>query len=254
MSVLSFLQEQASQAVLSKRENLSIQRSIDALSRRLTEAFGPEIQEQLRFGSSTRDTILPRSMDEHSDVDYMVVFKSEGLTPQTYLDRLKRFALTNYPKASIKQSFPTIVLELNHIKFELVPALKAFWYDYKIAGPEGSWRGCSPSSFRGELTERNQACHSLLKPTIRLLKLWNAKRGYVYESYLLEKQVVDSSYAFCSNLSQYFFKAIDDLESTGIDWKDGHVRNAKAAIKEVRRLEEGGNSAAAETLVRTLFS
>jgi len=253
MAVLSYLQVLSSQAILSKREMLSIQRSIDALHRRLTADVGSVVQEQLRFGSSTRGTILPRSMDEHSDIDYMVVFKSDGATPQTYLDRLKRFALANYPSAYIKQSFPTIVLELNHIKFDLVPALRSFWHDYKIAGPEGSWRGCSPSGFRSELTERNQSCHALLKPTIRLLKLWNAKHGYVFESYLLEKQVVNNLYPFCSNLREYFFKAIDDLEKTGIGWKDEHIRYAKAAINEVRRLEEGGKSAEAEALVSSLF-
>lgn len=52
--------------------------------------FNPSIIEGFKFGSFTRKTILPRSVDEKSDVDYMVVFADGGeYTPQTYLDRLK---------------------------------------------------------------------------------------------------------------------------------------------------------------------
>src|SRR5260370_9100413 len=49
------------------------------------------IAQHFRFGSSTRGTILPRSMDEQSDIDYMVVFSDGSATPQTYLNRLKSF-------------------------------------------------------------------------------------------------------------------------------------------------------------------
>lgn len=253
MSVLSFLQEQASQAILSKRETSFIERSLATLQTRLAQSFGPEIEEQLRFGSSTRGTILPRSMDAHSDIDYLVVFKDDGVMPQAYLDRLKRFALANYPKAAIKQSFPTVVLELNHIKFELVPALRSPDYDYRIAGREGCWQGSNPKRFNGRLTERNNDCGALLKPALRLLKLWNAKHGYVYESYLLEKSATGNWYPFCSNLRHYFFEAIDDLKYTGVGWKDEHIRKAKAAIKEARSLEAAVSSAAAEKVVRELF-
>ena len=83
------------------------------------------IEEKFNFGSYTRVTILQRKADEESDVDYMVVFdNSNNYTPQTFLDRLKRFAETKYSTSEIYQSSPTIVLELNNIKFELVPAYK----------------------------------------------------------------------------------------------------------------------------------
>jgi Second Messenger Oligonucleotide or Dinucleotide Synthetase domain len=91
MSVITYLQGRASAAVLSGDEEKSINTSIATIKSRLTSHFGTGLSEQFRFGSSTRGTILPRSMDEHSDIDYMVVFSDSGFTPQTYLDRIKRF-------------------------------------------------------------------------------------------------------------------------------------------------------------------
>ena len=42
-----------------------------------------------RFGSLDASIDLPRSMDERSDIDYMIVFSENNATPQTYLNRLK---------------------------------------------------------------------------------------------------------------------------------------------------------------------
>ncbi|MBJ6911581.1 hypothetical protein JG661_20150, partial [Vibrio cholerae] len=73
MTVLSHLNSVSSSAVLSTAEIDSINRSIATLEARLTSYFGSDIKSKFRFGSSTRGTILPRSMDGKSDIDYMVV-------------------------------------------------------------------------------------------------------------------------------------------------------------------------------------
>lgn len=130
MSVLSYLQKRASDGVLSGDEKTSVNTSISTLKSRLGYHFTSGLKEHFRFGSSTRDTILPRSMDEHSDIDYMVVFSEGGYAPQTYLDRLRRFVDAYYSTSEVKQSSPTIVLQLNHIKFDLVPALAELWSGY----------------------------------------------------------------------------------------------------------------------------
>ena len=70
MSVITYLQDRAKAAVLSGAEETSINTSISTIKSRLTSHFGNGLSEQFRFGSSTRGTILPRSMDEHSDIDY----------------------------------------------------------------------------------------------------------------------------------------------------------------------------------------
>jgi len=85
MSVLGYLQKRASDAVLSGTEKDSVNKSIATLQARLNLYFTSTVSQHFRFGSSTRDTILPRFMDEKSDIDYMVVFSEVGYNPQTYL-------------------------------------------------------------------------------------------------------------------------------------------------------------------------
>ena len=75
LSVLSYLTQRASDAVLNGTEKTSIDKSITTLKSRLDVYFGDKLKTHFRFGSSTRGTILPRSLDEHSDIDYMLVFK-----------------------------------------------------------------------------------------------------------------------------------------------------------------------------------
>jgi hypothetical protein len=101
MSVITYLEKRASDAVLSSNEQVSINTSINTIKVRLDSYFSKGIKEQFRFGSSTRGTILPRAMDGNSDIDYMIVFFEGGYTPQTYLDRLKRFAATYYSSSEI---------------------------------------------------------------------------------------------------------------------------------------------------------
>lgn len=79
MSVLSFLTDTASSAVLSTAEQSLITTSISTLQTRLGQHFSSGvIKQHFRFGSSTRGTILPRSMDERSDIDYMIVFSENN--------------------------------------------------------------------------------------------------------------------------------------------------------------------------------
>lgn len=97
MSVNTYLSNCASDLVLSSSEKESITTSINTLETRLTSYFGSNIKENFKFGSYTRETILPRKVDEDSDIDYMIVFdNSNNYKPQTFLDRLKRFAEAKY--------------------------------------------------------------------------------------------------------------------------------------------------------------
>lgn len=212
MTVLTFLTSTASDAVLSAEETNSINTSIDTLSTRLASYFQSQnitIQQELKFGSSTRDTILPRHMDERSDIDYMIVFDS-GYQPQTYLGRLDRFANLCYPSSEIYQKSPTIVLNLNHIKFELVPAIQTSWStDYQIPNGANDWMSTNPNDFNQQLITKNQAHAYLIKPTIRLVKYWNAKSDYPFQSYLLEKWISELTFPSCLlrsyNQKDYFF-------------------------------------------------
>ena len=254
MTVLSYLTRTAALAILPDAELESIRVSIATVQSRLTSMFGSKVAGQFRFGSSTRGTNLPRRLDEHSDIDYMVVFSDGGLTPQAYLDRLRRFAETYYSSSSIKQAAPTIVLELNHIKFDLVPALKSWWAGYSIPDGRGGLMTTDPNDFNEVLTRKNNNCGSAIKPTIRLVKMWNAANGNVFESFMLEKWIVEHSYWMCSNVRDYVFQVFDNLSMTGTQWRDERIRRAKQLVSQARSYESMGAVAAAEFEIAKVFS
>lgn len=255
MSVLSHLERRASDAVLGN-EKESINKSISTLQTRLDAYFVGKLKTHIRFGSSTRGTILPRSMDEHSDIDYMVVFNNDDSVPQTYLDRLKRFAENYYGKSEIYQSSPTIVLELNHIKFDLVPAKTSWLSGYKIPNRYGGWIDTDPNDFNSKLEEKNKNNSSLIKPTIRLAKYWNATNGYVYDSFTFEKWIVDLWFWNCANQKDYFFTVIDKLpmESESTQWRKDKISRAKNIVAQVKEYERQGMSASAELEIKKLIA
>lgn len=108
MTVLSHLKSVSNNAVLSSTEKESINTSIATLEKRLGYYFPNEIYKKFKFGSSTRGTILPRSMDSNSDIDFMIVFNDGGYKPARYLNKLKNFVNKYYSTSEIYQSSPTI--------------------------------------------------------------------------------------------------------------------------------------------------
>lgn len=179
---------------MTAREIESIEVSLRVLGSRLSSTFSGELSAHFVFGSASRGTMLPRSFDDNSDVDYMVVWRDAGFRPQTYLDRLKRFVESSYSKSEVWQSSPTIVLELNHIKFELVPALRSSDSLFIPWGPD-NWRTTDPSGFSKRLDVLDRARNGLIRPTVRIAKTWNAKAGRVFESFDLEQRVAAMSFS-----------------------------------------------------------
>ena len=217
MTVNSYLSNLVSNLVLSSDEKSSINTSISTLEYRLELFFGNDIVEKFKFGSSTRDTILPRKADSNSDIDYMIVFNNDNnYQPQTYLNQLKRFAEKYYQTSEIHQSSPTNVLELNHIKFELVPAYKS-GFGYYIPNKSNGWMYTNPNDINSNLKNANINNGSKIKPVIRLLKHWNISKAYRhYESYGLEKKLVSSlqnSYFTCTSYSDYVLAAFNVLKN-----------------------------------------
>ncbi|WP_250510623.1 nucleotidyltransferase [Caballeronia sp. GACF4] len=256
MSVISYLDGRANQAVLSALEEASINISIQTIGNRLTSYFGTNISKQFRFGSSTRATILPRSMDEHSDIDYMVVFSDSGYTPQTYLDRLKRFADFHYSSSDIKQSSPSIVLQLNHIKFDLVPALSRYpWGGFQIPNGPNLWQDTDPYDFNATITAKNAAEHYRFKPAVRLLKFWNATNGYVFDSFSLEKYAAGLNYYGAYNVAGYLYTMINNLGVGYMEaqWRKDRVERAKQLVTSVRQYEAAGLYQVAETEVKKII-
>jgi predicted nucleotidyltransferase len=210
MTVNSHLTSTASELVLSSDENSSIKTSISTLPSRLNSWFGSTITSHFQFGSSVRGTILPRKADSRSDIDYMVVFDtSDGKKkPQTYLDRLRRFAENKYSTSEIKQSSPTLVLSLNHISFELVPAVYEY-YSYQIPSPASAyfdWMATDPNGSNQALIDKNKSNNYLIKPLVRLVKYWNANNNYPYASYSLENYILDQYFYPNTSLKYLFYQ------------------------------------------------
>ena len=256
MSVLSFLTNTASSAVLSATEQSSIATSITTLQSRMSLHFDSgAIAQHFRFGSSTRGTILPRSMDEQSDIDYMVVFSDGSATPQTYLNRLKSFVEKRYGSSEIYQSSPTIVLELNHIKFDLVPATKTWLGELQIPNGAGGWMTTNPNDFNATLDAKNKEHKSLIKPTVRLFKYWNATAGFPFQSFEMEKWVCGLSFWFLANQKDYFLAVIENLNtSTSYSQRvNNEITRAKNIVANVRQYEKDEMPVTAENEIKKLF-
>ncbi len=253
MSVLSYLTDLSSSITIPDWERNSIDTSINTLSTKLGNYFN-NISSKFVFGSYDRKTILRRSKDSNSDVDFMVCFTDGNeWTPQTLMNRLKRFAEANYSKNEIYQSSPTIVLELSHIKFELVPA----WGTYQIPAPASSyttWVGTYPLTFKGQLNDKNRDNNYQIRKVVRLLKYWNVLNYKVYSSYELEKYVIDKHFFFCTNLKDYFLQAVEGLQTYDLpEYKKTKVERLKNIIKKTKENERQGWNTLAEIEIKKAF-
>ena len=258
MSVLTHLQGTTAKLVIGEAERSSINRSITTLQTRADRYFGSELKRHVQFGSSTRRTLLPRRVDQRSDVDYMFVFDNrDDLKPQTFLDRIRRFVEAQYSTSEVHQSHPTVVLMLNHIRFDLVPAYENWFGQVMIPAPAtnfADWIVTDPMGFNKSLQAANQRESYQLLPLIRLLKYWNASNGYVFDSYNLEQGLVAQSYWLCTNLKDYVFRAVEGLivDPGMAKWKRDRIRRAHDIVGEVRRLEAAALPVAAELEIKKL--
>lgn len=258
MSVATHLESTASALIVRKEEDDSISRSITTLSGRLSAHFGDAVKERIQFGSSTRGTMLPRKADESSDVDYMVVFdNSGGLKPESMLARLRTFVEQRYASSERFQAHPTVVLNLNHIKFELVPAYRS-WGTLHIPAPSKSfaeWMSTDPVGFNTLIDEKNKNNQYMIKPLIRLLKYWNARCGYIYNSYEFEQWVVGLWFSTAPSLKEYLYQAVELMPETYgfAQWRLDRIRRAKEIVKQTKHYERNTMPSTAETEIKKLL-
>ena len=254
MSVNSYLSNLGSALVLSLSEKASIKKSIDTIKTRLEQYFGEDVIEKKVFGSYSRNTILPRKADENSDVDIMVVFHNPyGYKPQSFLNRIKNFAEYYYSKSEIYQSRPTIVLELNHIKFEITPAYYSYGM-YLIPKSASDWMFTNPDSFSDQLSECNSNNNYRIKPIIRILKHWNIqKNDRDMASYELEEKIAkDMKYAYrtCSSYTDYVKESLETIKWL-TDYRE--VNKAIECINDALQLEADGYPYSALSKIKEQF-
>jgi len=218
-SINSRLQSAASDLFIKygSTEREYIEGKITNLKTNLKDWFGSSISEIIIFGSYKRDTILPRNFDEESDVDILVVFSDaqQEATPETYRTRLKKFAEGKYSTSKVLKNHPSIVLEMNKIKFDLVPSRKSnSWFSdtYQIPDKSGYWMNTDPVGFNSIVTEANTKYNSIVKPLIRLFKRWNSHNYYPFATFDLENRIAEMNFSG-DNFQTGFLYAIDRLSS-----------------------------------------
>lgn len=265
MSVNSYLNSLQSDLYVNGTEREKIRKSIDAISTRLDWYFGNDkncehkIIKKDIFGSYSRDTMLSRKFDEKSDIDYMIVFEdADKYTPQTCLNWLKGFAEYWYSTSIVKQSLPTIVIELENIKFELVPAYENYGMKF-IAWDSSKWQYTDPDKLKNEMLDLNIKTDSKFKRMIRLMKYWNInKNGRGFTSYELEKFLTEkfsSSYTNCDSTIDYLDWAFWYLKNykSGDYYTSVRINNAYNTISEAKNFDLSGNSIKAEEKIRKIF-
>lgn len=260
MTCNTYLVSIAKLLILSDDEKASIDCSISTLQSRLDSWFGTKsVIEHFKFGSSERETILPRKADPDSDIDYMVVFdNSDNCKPDAYLARLKRFAEKKYKTSEVYRDHPTTVLELNHIKFELVPAITYYgWSDYYQIPAETTsyidWTLTRPMDIVNRLNAKNNQHHYQIKRLVRLLKYWNVLNGKVYSSYELEEYVISHVFFNCTSLENYFYEAVRHLPEGGLpEYKRIKVERLKNKIQALAVIKLLNEEKAVESLMQVL--
>ena len=262
MSVNSYLSELQTELYVNGTEREKIRKSINAISARLDSYFGygghceHRIIKKEIFGSYSRDTMLSRKYDDKSDIDYMIVFKdSNEYAPQTCLNWLKGFAEFWYSTSIVKQSSPTIVIELENIRFELVPAYEDFWGNKYIPRDSSNWQYTNPKDLDDKMTNLNKNSSYEFKRLVRTIKYWNVNKNCrKYESYELENFLADKFRYSYSNKNAFDFLDWAFYYLRQYKYVDDYVTNrinkAIELIEEAKKLENYGEYKNAEEKIK----
>lgn len=221
------------------REAAQITFSYNSLKEKIKSHFGSKVNRVFEFGSWDRDTILPRKYDEQSDIDIMIVFNHSEFerTPETYRNWLLSFAQNTYPRSNVYKSSPTVTIELNHIKYDLVPAKEEtglFSKTLYIPESSNSWISSDPLDVKTNLTNANTRYNGVVRPIIRLLKAWNCFNNYPYNSYNLELEISGLNFSG-DNVATGLFYAVEKLDPyIGSTFRQQKVKMLQNNIQKVK--------------------
>lgn len=232
------LKDFAQQFYISKNssERPKIEASLKNIKKKLEQEFGDRILSIEVFGSFKRKTILPRNYDPRSDIDLLIVFDHDNINvnPSTYRKHLHDFAEQYYPNSISYKSRPSVVIELHHINYDLVPAHlreEGFFFtseEIYIPKNDTDWMHTDVHGFSEKLEEKNEKYDYNVKRIIRLLKAWNAKVNYPITSYKLEQLIADMNFSG-DNIESGFFYAIKKLPD---DWYSDKTEEKVETLKE----------------------
>ncbi len=242
-------------------ERNQIVSSINTVKSRLKSHFGSKVKNVLIFGSWDRDTTIPRKYDSNSDVDIMIVFDHDSInnTAETYRKWVLEFAQSKYSTSLSKKDFPTVRLDMTHITLDLIPTkittlLDAFYF-YYIPDSGNKWMSTQPFKFSQEVKNKNTQKNSIVKPVLRLIKAWNAHIGYPFESFILEKYVLENvSWFWISTIEEGFFAAINNLPTWDVTLtQKSKVQSAQSNLSTIKSFLEKGDVAMAKLWLHILL-
>ena len=135
------------------------------------------------------------------------------------------------------------MLELNHIKFDLVPAI--YNYGYQIPSPASSWNdwmSTDPNGFNQWLTTANINYNFQIKPLVRSVKYWNSINGHYFSSFDLENFIIRQTYWGCNLLEDFFytFWNIFSCSFNTAQYIIDKVQSAKEHVSTIWQYEQQG--------------
>jgi hypothetical protein len=132
----------------------------------------------------------------------MVIFNTSDRTktPGTYRNKLQNILSTAYPNSIVKKDFPVVKVELGHIIFDVVPAIrKEHWFSsdsLNIPSDNDSWIETNPDDVKQNLENANTKFgNNTVRNVVRLCKCWNAGKGYPFDSYLMELKITGLNFS-----------------------------------------------------------
>ena len=133
-----------------------------------------------------------------SDVDIFVVvnYTTEN-SPQTVLNRIKSDLENSFPSSRIKQARPCIVVDFNHCKFELTPAITNLWGGYEIPKNQYNWQTVeNPKLLADSISQKNSQLNNKLVPLIKMMKKCKIKNNINnIKSFEMEELAVSNLYS-----------------------------------------------------------
>ncbi len=154
-------------------------------------------------GSYKKKTLIKPA----NDIDAFVVlsgYDQYDITPNSILNKLKNDLQSSYPNSKIKQNKPCVVIEFNHITFELTPAIEieSFWgHDSEFYIPNmnssNEWQKIeNPRILEKSLTSANKSLNNKLNPLIKMMKKCKQYNNLDnVMSFEMEKMAIDQLYS-----------------------------------------------------------
>ncbi|TXH60936.1 MAG: nucleotidyltransferase [Bacteroidia bacterium] len=242
----TYLTQLSKQLCCNKDVTDKIDNSYNYLEGKIFEHFRYRIEKVQIFGSYDRGTYLPQSIDPYSDVDVMIIFKTNEFQPDTFLKHLREFADKIYPRSEVSPDHPAITVILQHTKFELVPA---YWEKYtfssdelKIPAPrnkELKWITTEPNDLKEKLFEKNKKENGMIIPLIKLMKYLNVRNENPYESFRFEHHAIKHYYPK-KEIKDYLLEFINDMFTEEQNEKQiKFIQELKTRRKNILHLIEG---------------